>query len=188
MISTQLELPSRERFTEQDLDDSCSNRVEHGINSTNFSTVNPWATLDHPHTMSKEGESLEEHDNARRFGETRRENRHEHAKTSDSSDHPRTMRQGEKSLEERDNARRFGETRREKTENLDFRTHSIKTNHAIAENSTKHKHAKSIDNSDHPHNTRHGGGSSSSRVAEIHPGSLAWDVDNISLVRRVFLV
>ena len=63
MIGTQLELSSRERFTEQDLDDSYSNRVEHEINSTNFSTVNPWATLDHPHTMRQGGASLEEYDN-----------------------------------------------------------------------------------------------------------------------------
>ena len=41
MIGTQLELSSRERFPEQDLDDSYSNKVEHEINSTNFSTVNP---------------------------------------------------------------------------------------------------------------------------------------------------
>ena len=47
-------------------------------------------------------------------------------------------------------------------ESLEFRD-SIKTNHASAENSFQHKHAKSINNSDHPHDTRQGGGSSSSR-------------------------
>ena len=119
IIGTQLESSGKKRFTEQDLGNSCSNRVEHETNSTSFSTANPWATLDHPHTMRQGGESLEEHDNARGFGATHRE----------------------------------------ENGNLEFRdVDSIKTNHAFAEKSFQHKHAKSINNSDHPHNTRQGEG------------------------------
>ena len=73
MIGTQLELSSGERFTEQDLDDSYSNRVEHEINPSKFNTVNPWAILDHPHTTRQGGASLEEYDNARDFEESHRE-------------------------------------------------------------------------------------------------------------------
>ena len=143
---TLLWLPSEEGLATPAIGDSYFNRVEHETNSTNFSTVNPWATLDHTHTMGQGGESLEEHYNVGGIGATHRgetvssdfettdimgyeqrknQNRHDHAKTSDSPDHPQTMRQGGTSIEERDNARGFGETRREKTENLDFR-HSIK--------------------------------------------------------------
>ena len=73
MNGARLELSSEERFTEQDLDDSCSKRVEHEINSTEFNAVNPWATLDHPHTTRQGGASLDEYDNTREIGEAHRE-------------------------------------------------------------------------------------------------------------------
>ena len=113
MIGTLLRLPSEERSATPAPDDSYSNRLEHETNSTNFSTVNPWAILDHTHTMRQGEESLDEHVNARGFRSTHRgetvssdfritdtmnheqrknQNRHEHAKTSDSSDHPQTTR------------------------------------------------------------------------------------------------
>ena len=69
-------MKTKERFKEQSLDDSYSARVEHEIYSTEFSTVNPWATFDHPHTMRQGlqgGAPLEEYDNTIEFGEVYRE-------------------------------------------------------------------------------------------------------------------
>ena len=69
---TLLWLPSEEGLATPAIGDSYFNRVEHETNSTNFSTVNPWATLDHTHTMGQGGESLEEHYNVGGIGATHR--------------------------------------------------------------------------------------------------------------------
>ena len=67
------------------------------------------------------------------------------------------MMQGEEPLEERDYVREFGETHGEKTEKLNF-PYPIKTNHALTENATQHKHAESSNDPDHPHTMRQGVG------------------------------
>jgi len=162
-IGTQFELPSGERFTEQDLDGSCSNRVEHGINLTDFSTVNPWATLDHPHIMGQGGESLEEHDNARRFGATHREeNRNlefrDSYKTSygaaeNLSQHSQTeSRGGHEYLSETEQGAELSSfeplekisstTQKEKFRNLESRD-SYKTSYGAAENLFQHRQTES---------------------------------------------
>ena len=85
--------------------------------------------------------------------------KHKDAKSSGNSDHPHTMRQREEPREERDNVRGFGETHGEEIDKLNF-PYPIKTNHALTENSTQHKHAESSNDPDHPHTMRQGGASS----------------------------
>ena len=141
----------------------CSNRVEHGINLADLSTVNPWATLDHPHIMGQAGESLEEHANARRFGATHREgNRNlefrdsyktSYGATENLSQHSKTeSRRGHEYLSETGQEaglssykaikRISSTTQKEKSRNLEFRD-SYKTSYGATENLSQHSQIES---------------------------------------------
>ena len=162
-IDTRLELPSGERFTEQDLEGSYSNRAEHGINLTDFSTVNPWAIFDHPHNMGQGGESLEEYDNVSRFGATHREeNRNlefrdsyktsygapeksfQHSQTESRGGHEYLSETAQEAelLSYRPSKKISGATQKEKFRNLES-ADSYKTSYGTAENSFQHSQTES---------------------------------------------